>query len=57
MANNLDILSQLTEKILGQIAKFEAAKKEKEKAAIKKEILDLQKKREETISKLRTELK
>jgi len=56
MADNIDILSELTAQIAEQLAKFEKAR-EKDKIKIKKEILELQEKREHVISKLKTELK
>jgi len=55
MVNNLDSLADLTSKIEERFARLETAK-EKEKDSIKKEILELQKKRGELIGKLKTEI-
>jgi len=54
MVNNLDELSNLTEKITEKIEKLELAP-EKARDAIRKEILELQKKREDEITKLKSE--
>ena len=52
----MEILSQLTEKIQEHVLRFETAR-EREKEAVKKAILELQKKRDDIISKLKSELK
>jgi hypothetical protein len=53
MANNLNELSELTLKISNSFEKLEMAKKKED---IKKEILEMQKKRGQLITKLKTEL-
>jgi predicted nucleic acid-binding Zn-ribbon protein len=55
MANNLSELSDLTARISDSFEKLEAARG-KEKEEIKKELLDMQKKRDQLITKLKTEL-
>jgi predicted nucleic acid-binding Zn-ribbon protein len=55
MANNLSELSDLTARISDSFGELEAAKG-KEREEIKKGLLEMQKKRDQLITKLKTEL-
>ena len=55
MANNLNELSNLTARISDSFERLETFKG-KEKEAVRKELLEMQKKRDQLITKLKTEL-